>query len=138
MLAELEKRIREENARPKKRYVSPSTKEAAYALYYDKLRHMIEDRGTVNFPVQNGQKLYGELTVNITVNGIGHVLEVEVVSPSHSRTLDRRAVQIVHAASPFGEFSSAMKAQADLIVVTSRMRFAREEALETTLTAPAQ
>jgi len=46
--------------------------------------------------------------------------------------LDRRAIAIVHAASPFGPFTTAMRAQADQIVVTSRFRFTREEGLETT------
>lgn len=35
--------------RPKKRYVSPSTKEVAYAVYYDNLRRAVERRGTENF-----------------------------------------------------------------------------------------
>ena len=63
MLAEIEKRINEENARPKKRYISPATREEVYALYYDKLRRKIEDRGTRNFPENQGKKLYGELTM---------------------------------------------------------------------------
>jgi len=32
LLAEIEKRINEENARPRKRYISPATREAVYAL----------------------------------------------------------------------------------------------------------
>jgi protein TonB len=35
LLAEIEKRINEENARPKKRYISPATREEVYAVYYD-------------------------------------------------------------------------------------------------------
>ena len=35
---EIEKRVNEENARPKKRYISPATREAEYAIYYDSLR----------------------------------------------------------------------------------------------------
>ncbi|MGH6637645.1 MAG: energy transducer TonB, partial [Polaromonas sp.] len=68
ILAEIEKRINEENARPKKRYISPATREEVYAVYYDELRHKIEDKGTVNFPEQAGKKLYGELTMIVTVN----------------------------------------------------------------------
>ncbi|MCM2340062.1 energy transducer TonB, partial [Rhodoferax sp.] len=60
LLAEIERRINLENARPKKRYISPATREAVYAVYYDHLRRTIEDRGTLNFPQANGQKLYGE------------------------------------------------------------------------------
>lgn len=135
LLAEIEKRINEENARPKKRYISPATREEVYAVYYDQLRRRIEDRGTRDFPEYQGKKLYGELTMNVTVDANGRVVEADVVYPSKSRVLDRRAVAIVHAASPFGPFSAAMRAQADQIVVTSRFRFTREDGLETTLSA---
>ena len=50
LLAEIERRINEENARPKKRYISPATREEVYAVYYDTLRRKIEERGTLNLP----------------------------------------------------------------------------------------
>jgi len=133
MLAEIEKRINDENARPKKRYISPATREEVYALYYDTLRRKIEERGTRNFPEYKGQKLYGELTMNLTIDSRGHVIEAEVVRPAKSAELNRRAVAIVHAAGPFGPFTTAMRNQADQIVVTSRFRFTRTDGLETTL-----
>jgi len=132
-LAEIEKRINEENARPRKRYISPAAREEVYAIYYDKLKRRIEDRGTRDFPEYRGQKLYGELIMNITIDARGEVVEAEVVRPSNSRQLDQRAIAIVRAASPFGPFTEAMRAGADQIVVTSRFRFTREDGLETTL-----
>ena len=135
LLAEIEKRINEENARPKKRYISPATREEVYAMYYDRLRRKIEDRGTRNFPENQGRKLYGELTMNVTVDAEGRLLETEIVLPSKSRVLDRRAVAIVRAAAPFGPFSAAMRKRADQLVITSRFKFTREDGLETTLSA---
>jgi protein TonB len=129
-LAEIEKRINEENARPRKRYVSPATSEAVYAVYYDAMRRKIEERGTRDFPEVQGRKLYGELTMNVTVDGAGRVVETEVVRPSQSRLLDQRAVAIVRSAAPFGAFTSAMRREADQIVVTSRFRFTREDGFE--------
>lgn len=134
LLAEIEKRINEENARPKKRYISPATREEVYAVYYDELRHKIEDKGTVNFPEQAGKKLYGELTMVVTVNFDGRVLATEVVQTSGNLTLDRRAQSIVRGTAPFGRFSDAMRRSADQIVVVSRFRFTRDDSLETTLT----
>ena len=130
LLAEIEKRINEENARPKKRYISPATREEVYALYYDALRRKIEDRGTRNFPEHQGRKLYGELTMNVTVDSGGRVVDAEIVRPSGSRILDGQAVAIVRAAAPFGPFTPAMRAQADQIVVTSRFRFTRDDAMQ--------
>jgi protein TonB len=133
MLAEIEKRVNEENARPRKRYISPATQDAVYAQYYDQLRRKIEERGTRDFPQRNGRKLYGELTMNVTVDADGRVVETEVVQPSASPTLDRRARAIVQAAAPFGLFNAAMRSTADQLVITARFRFTREEALETSL-----
>jgi protein TonB len=135
LLAEIEKRVNDENARPKRRYISPATKEQVYAIYYDALRRKIEDRGTRDFPEMNGRKLYGELTMNVTVDAAGRVVEADIVRSSGIKPLDLRAVAIVRAASPFGAFNAAMRREADQIVVTSRFRFTREEALETSLSS---
>jgi protein TonB len=131
LLAEIERRIQEENARPKKRYISPATREEVYALYYDGLRRRIEERGTRNFPEVAGQKLYGELTLALTIDQDGRVLSAEVVESSGQQVLDRRAIGIATAAGPFGRFNEAMRQRADQIVVVSRFRFTRNETLET-------
>ncbi len=131
-LAEIEKRINEENARPRKRYISPSTREEVYAVYYDELRRRIEDRGTTNFPEVGGRKLYGELTMVITVNHDGRVLETEVVQGSGQAALDSRAQAIVRSLS-FGRFNHEMRRRADQIVVVSRFRFTRDDGLQTRL-----
>lgn len=134
ILAEIEKRISEENARPKKRYVSPATREEVYAIYYDDLRRRVEEKGTTNFPEWAGKKLYGDLTMTVTVNFDGRVLDTDVVQTSGNLTLDRRAQAIVRSTGPFGKFNEAMRAKADQIVVVSRFRFTRDDTLETKLT----
>lgn len=133
LLAEIERRIQEENARPRKRYISPATKEAVYALYYDAMRRRIETRGTEEFPEHQGQKLYGELTMNVTIDAAGQVVAADVVEPSGNRILDQRAMAIVRKAAPFGIFTRAMRREADQLVVTSRFRFTRDEGLATSL-----
>lgn len=137
LLAEIERRINSENSRPKKRYISPSTREEVYAVYYDALRHRIEERGTEDFPVFGGKKLYGELTMIVTVNFDGRVLDTEVVESSGNALLDRRAAAIARAAGPFGLFTPAMRKQADQILVVSRFKFTRDETLQARVgTAP--
>ena len=134
LLAVIEKEINEQNSRPRRRYISPATREEVYAIYYDKLRHRIEDKGTANFPTLNGHKLYGELTVNLTIDARGHIVDSEVVRSSNSRFLDQRALAIANAAAPFGNFSDDMKHKADQIVVTSRFRFTKTEGMQATMT----
>ena len=132
LLAEIEERINQDNARPRKHYVSPATRQVAYALYYDTLRRKIEDRGTRYFPTtSSGQKLYGELTMIITVNTGGRVLTTEVVQSSGLAELDRRAQAIATAAGPFGEFTEEMRKQADQLAVVSRFIFSHDNTLQT-------
>ncbi len=137
LLAEIEKRVNDENARPRKRYISPATREVVYAQYYDGLRRRIEERGTRDFPSYRGRKLYGELVLNIHVDARGRVIETDIVASSGNKVLDRRAVAIVAAAGPFGNFTPAMLRGAEVLVITSRFRFTREDGLETTLSGQA-
>jgi protein TonB len=135
ILAEIEKRIQEENARPKKRYISPATSEAIYAIYYDGLRRRIEERGTRQFPQDGGRKLYGELTMMITLSHTGAVLQTEVVRRSDNPVLDRQAQALVQTLV-FEPFTQAMRQHADQIVVVSRFRFTRDDTLLTQQTPP--
>ncbi|WPG38558.1 TonB family protein [Variovorax sp. EBFNA2] len=130
LLAEIERRVNEENARPKKRYLSPATREAAYALYVDTLRRRIEVKGTENFPTAAGKKLYGELKMTVTINHDGRVLDTVVDESSGDTTLDRRAQAIVRSVGNFGKFTDAMRKQTDQIVLQSRFKFTRDETIE--------
>ncbi len=134
VLGEIERRINEQNARPKRRFISPATREAVYATYYDTVRRKIEDHGTRNFPQAGGRKLYGELTMVMTINHDGRVLTTEVVQSSGNRTLDRRSEAIVQSLS-FGAFDTPMRQRADQIVVVSRFRYARDETLRAQLSS---
>jgi periplasmic protein TonB len=132
LLAQIEKRIKEENERPKKRYISPATQEKVFALYQDHASRVIEARGTRNFPTRKGVKLYGELILSVTIDASGYVVETVVDVPSKSADLDRQAIAIVQASAPFGKISAAMKDKADLYVFTWTFTFKRDGALETT------
>jgi len=131
LMAEIEKRINDDNAKPRTLYVSPATQSTVSAVYTERLRRRIEERGTRDFPQNQGRKLYGELTMNITVDARGQVLATEVVQSSGDKLLDRRAEAIAVAASPYGTFSLPMLREAEQIVFTSRFRFTRDDGLET-------
>ena len=131
LLAEIELRIEQDNVRPRKHYISPATREVAYAQYYDGMRRKIEERGTRSFPERMGQKLYGELTMIITINADGRVLNTEVVQASGNSELDRRAQAIAVSAGPFGDFTREMRKQADQLAIISRFIFSRDNALRT-------
>ncbi len=135
LLAVIEKRVEEENSRPRKRYLSPATLGVTYAQYYDDMRRQIEAVGTANFPHVAGRKLYGELLMALLVNHDGRILDARVVRGSGNRMLDRLAEAIAQKAAPFGPFTAAMRKDTDQFDVTARFRFTHEQTLETTLQA---
>ncbi|OYU32815.1 MAG: energy transducer TonB [Comamonadaceae bacterium PBBC2] len=137
-LSQIEQRVEQSQGAPRKRYISPATKETVYALYYDKLRRTIENQGTLHFPEARGEKLYGKLTMVITVNSQGELLGTEVASSSRNPLLDERAVAIVRSSGPFEPFGAKMRRQADQIVVVSRFMFSRDDTLSTRMLAPEQ
>lgn len=132
-LAEMERRVKDENERPKKRFISPATQDSVTALYLDHVRRSIEDRGTSNFPRQGTQKLYGQLLMIVMINHDGSVLSTEVVDSSGNLTLDRWAEAIVYSAAPFGHFSPDIRRTADQIGFTSTFEFRRDATLSTQL-----
>ena len=137
ILGAIERQMQQQNAKPRRRYIGPSTREAAYAQYYDKLRQKIERLGTQDFPQSGGSKLYGDLVMSMTIAANGRLVRADVVRSSGNAVLDRQARAIVEAAQPFGRFTESMLKQADQIVVISRFHFTREQGLETAVQAPA-
>jgi protein TonB len=131
LLGEIEKRINEENSRPKKRYLSPSTRQSDEALYYDHYRRIVEREGTRNFPTEHGRKLYGTLIMLVSLNAHGEVIATEVAQSSGIPALDRQAQAIARQAGPFGEVTPQMRRRAAIWVIPSQFRFSREGGLET-------
>jgi protein TonB len=131
LLAEIDKRIRAENSRPKKRYLSPATLKSTDAMYYSHFRTIIERAGTEHFPTgNNGKKLYGELVMEVWVDRKGNVVEAIVTSSSGNKQLDKRAQSIVKKAGPFGAVPLEVSQGRDLLLISSRFRFTRDAALE--------
>ena len=136
MLAEIERHIAEQNARPRTRYVSPATREVSFAVYQNHMRRLIEERGTRFFPQANGEKLYGSLTMVLTVNAQGRVLTTQILKSSGISALDRAALDIAAAAGPFGVFTSAMKKEFDQLAMVSRYTFKTNQTVQAESSEP--
>jgi periplasmic protein TonB len=139
--AEIAKRIEDENKRPKKTFISPSTREVGYAMYFDSVRQRIEKFGTLNFPQRDGRKLYGELTMSIAIFQDGKIYKtdrddgISIDRSSGNTALDEAAKRIVRRAAPFGAFAKNMRSadKDDVWVMTTRFKFTRDDALEAEL-----
>jgi protein TonB len=137
--AEIYTRVEDENKRPKKTIMSPSTMGVSYAQYYSEMSHRIEEIGTLNFPQKNGAKMYGQVVISIPVFQDGTIYDkdgvgIKVEKSSGNALLDKAAVAIIRRSAPFGRFPSKMmlaKDVGDIFVVVSTFKFARNNTLET-------
>ncbi len=139
MAAEISQTIEDQNKRPRKTFITPSTQAVGYAMYYKALQKRVEDMGTMNFPQKDGRKLYGELIIYIPIFQDGSIYERDggpkVEKSSGNPALDAAALRIVRRAAPFGKFPPNMRSKDkdDLWVVITRFKFTRDEQLETEL-----
>jgi protein TonB len=139
MAAEISQDIEDQNKRPRKTFITPSTQEVGYAMYYKTMQKRIEEIGTLNFPAQNGNKLYGELLVYIPVFQDGTIYQkgggVQIRKSSGNPALDAAALAIVRRSAPFGRFPPNMRSgdRDDLWVIITRFKFTREEKMEAKL-----
>lgn len=139
MEAEIARNIEDYNKRPKKTQITTSTSEVGYAMYYKSLQDRIEKIGTLNFPQQNGRKLYGELVLYIPLFHDGSLYLKEggprVERSSGNPALDQAALRIVIRAAPFGRFPPNMRSAGkdDVWEIITRFNFTREEALKAEL-----
>ncbi|MHA4867894.1 TonB family protein [Duganella sp. PWIR1] len=135
-VAEISETIEDQNKRPKKTMITPSTREAGYASYYKTMQKRIEDFGTLNFPNTNGRKLYGQLMLSIPVFQDGTIYEkeggIKVERSSGNAALDEAAVRIVRRSAPFGKFPPNMLSsdRDDLWVIITTFKFTREDKLQ--------
>jgi protein TonB len=139
MEAEISRKIEDYSQQPKKTQITPSTRAVGYAMYYSSLQRRIENIGTLNFPQENGQKLYGELVVYIPIYHDGTLYEKEggprIERSSGNTALDKAALRIVRRSAPFGRFPANMRTAGsdDVWEVITRFKFTREDGLEAQL-----
>ncbi len=126
--AEIYKRIEDENARPKRKSVTPSTREVEYAMYFKQWADKVERTGNNNYPeAARGRKLRLVLTVSILADGT--VEKVEVDRTSGVRAVDNAARAIVKLAAPYGRFSPEMRANYGVLDLTMSWTFSSGEEL---------
>ncbi|WP_229457944.1 TonB family protein [Massilia glaciei] len=137
--AEIAQRISDENKRPRKTYITPSTKAVGYAIYYKNMQKRVEEIGTLNFPKKNGRQMYGELILTITIFQDGTLYEkddgLRIEQSSGNPALDKAAMAIVRRSAPFGQFPRNMRStdRDDLWVIVTRFNFTRDQTLEANL-----
>lgn len=88
--------------RPKRKFVSASTREYAYANYLRAWVDRAERVGNLNYPDEARRKrLSGQLVISVAVRRDGSVEQTRIIRSSGIALLDSTALRIVKLAEPF-------------------------------------
>lgn len=102
LTAEMERRSELMAKRPKRKFVSASTREYAYAEYMRAWVAQVERVGTLNYPEEALRRgLGGRVVLTVAVRRDGTVEDIVVTRPSGLGILDQAAVRSVRLAEPF-------------------------------------
>lgn len=111
--------------RPKKTFLSPSTKAHGAAEYLDKWRKSVVKIGNANYPAQAKAKgLSGTLILTVEINTNGTINAIKINSPSKYKVLNDAALRFVRDASPFAAFPDEdFFKPIDILVITRAFHF---------------
>ena len=102
LAAEIQLRSQEYAKRPKRKFVSASTREYAWAEYLRGWVDRVERVGNLNYPDEARRRRIGGLVViSVGVRRDGSVESTRIIQSSHIPMLDDAAIRIVKLSQPF-------------------------------------
>ena len=108
--------------RPRKKFISASTREYVYAAYMRGWSDRVQRVGNLNYPVEARERgLHGDLLLTVGINRDGSINSIDVIRSSGQPLLDRAAERIVRLAAPFPPLPAAAKA--DELYITRTWQF---------------
>lgn len=122
--AELRRKLEAQSQRPRRKFISASTKEYKYAAYMESWRAKVERVGNLNYPDEaRKNRLSGSLILDVALNADGSVNQITVRRTSGSKILDDAAVRIVELSSPFAPFPPQISKETDILHITRTWQF---------------
>jgi protein TonB len=116
--AQVDKQLEEYQKRPRKKFIGARAAEYRFAQYEEDWRAKVERVGTLNYPPEARGKIYGTLTLTVTLRPDGSVDTIELDRSSGLKVLDAAAYKIVKLATPFAQFPPDIRRDTDLLVIT--------------------
>jgi protein TonB len=116
---------------PRRKFIGARTQEYRYAQYVEDWRSKVERIGNLNYPeIARRQKIFGKLTLTVSIRADGSVESIEVNRPSGQRILDASAVRIVKLAAPYAPFPPDIRKELDVLSITRTWIFTSTDRLE--------
>jgi len=123
LAAEIERDSAAYAKRPRRKFISASTREYAYAAYMRAWVARVERIGNLNYPDEaRSRALTGNLVLTVAVRRDGSIEQIDIIQPSGHNVLDEAAIRIVRLAAPFAPLPEA-KEDIDVLHVTRTWQF---------------
>ncbi|OIR15994.1 transport protein TonB [mine drainage metagenome] len=129
--AQINKNLSMYEKMPKRKFIGARTQEYRYAQYVEDWRAKVERIGNLNYPeIARAQKIYGSLTLTVSIRSNGSVEDIEINRSSGQRILDASAVRIVKLSAPFPPFPPDIAKDTDILSITRTWTFTSSDKLE--------
>lgn len=116
--------------RPRRKFVTASTREHLYAAYMRAWVAKVERVGNMNYPeLARRQGLEGSLVLSVDVLPDGSIERVQVLRSSGHDLLDEAAVRIVRLAAPYAALPPDIRAETDILTITRTWQFSARTGL---------
>jgi protein TonB len=123
LAAEVHLRSQRYAKRPKRKFISASTREYAYAAYLRGWVDRVERVGNLNYPDEaRRRRIGGLLVISVAIRRDGSVERAEVIQSSRIPMLDAAALRIVKLSEPFAQLPETAE-DVDILHVTRTWQF---------------
>ena len=123
LAAEIQLRSQQYAKRPKRKFVSASTKEYAWAQYLRGWVDRVERVGNLNYPDEaRRRRIGGVVVISVAVRRDGSVESTRIIQSSHIPMLDNAALRIVKLSAPFAPLPKT-RDDPDILHVTRTWQF---------------
>lgn len=123
LAAEIHLRSQRYAKRPKRKFVSASTREYAYASYLRSWVDRVERVGNLNYPDEaRRRRIGGLLVISVAIRRDGSVEDAKVIQSSRIPMLDAAALRIVRLSEPFAPLPRT-EDNPDILHVTRTWQF---------------
>ena len=122
--SEVKRKLESKAQRPKRTFISATTRKYKYAAYMEAWRAKVERVGNLNYPEEaRRRKLAGQLVLDVALNPDGKINQITIRRSSGHKVLDDAAIRIVELAAPYAPFPDAIRAETDVLHITRTWEF---------------
>ena len=117
----------EENEKRIRRLAGEGTSSIEETFYLRSWLRKVRRVGQLNYPREAvEQKLYGKLSLYVSIAPDGSLVETRVLKSSGHEILDKAAVEIVKLAAPFAPFPMSIASDTDLLEIVREWEFRKD------------